>query len=238
MIDLKYKTILITGAAGGLGSAMVKEFVDRGAKRVYATGLDLESLVASFQKYGDKVVPIELDVTKVESINKCVEQCSDTTILINNAAVEFKVPFIAERASQAALFEMKVNYIGVIDMINAFLPALEKVKGACIVNILSMGSLVVVKRLGSYCASKSATHILTETIREELAEKGIKVMAAYMGYVNTQMVPEETKTLKSEPEDIVNEICNGIEKGEERIYPDAITKKYIAENPIKTKFFD
>ncbi|WP_221390983.1 SDR family NAD(P)-dependent oxidoreductase [Dyadobacter sp. NIV53] len=63
------------------------------------------------------------------------------------------------------------------------------------------------------CASKAATHILTETIREELSEKAIKVIAVYMGYVNTQMVPEETKTQKSEPTDIVREICNGIEAG-------------------------
>lgn len=96
----------------------------------------------------------------------------------------------------------------------------------------------MVKRLGTYCASKTATHILTETIRQELSEKGIKVMAVYMGYVNTQMVPEETSSKKSEPADIVREICDGIEAGNDRIYPDQITKDFIENNPIKTIFYE
>lgn len=191
-----------------------------------------------FKKYADIVTPIELDVTKTESILKCADLCSGTNILINNAGVEFKVPFLADKASQAALLEMKVNYIGVIEMINNFLPHLEKNTNSSIVNILSIGSLAVIKRLGTYCASKTATHILTETIREELSEKGIKVIAVYMGYVNTQMTHEQTKSQKSEPADIVREICNEIEAGNDRIYPDQITKNLIEKNPIKTIFYE
>ncbi len=237
-MQLASKTILVTGADGGLGTALVAELITRDIKKIYATGLKLDSLTTAFSKYGDKVVAVELDVTNADSIKNCAAACADTDVLINNAGVEFKVPFIAEKASQAALFEMKVNYIGVLEMINYFLPILEKQQHAGIVNILSVGSLVVVKRLGSYCASKAATHILTETIREELSEKGIDVMAVYMGYVNTQMVPEETQTKKSEPADIVREICNGIESGEARIYPDQLTKDFIAEHPINTIFFE
>ena len=238
MTDIKDKIVLITGADGGLGTALVTEFISRKVKKIYATGLKLDNLKMVFDKFADIVVPIELDVTNTESIQKCADLCSDTNILINNAGVEFKVPFLADKSSQAALFEMKVNYIGVIEMINAFLPHLEKNSNSSIVNILSMGSLVIVKRLGTYCASKAATHILTETIREELTEKKIKVMAVYMGYVNTQMVPEETKSQKSEPGDIVKEICNGIEEGNDRIYPDQITRDFIEQNPIKTIFYD
>ena len=238
MTELKDKTILITGADGGLGTALVIEFIARNVKKIYATGLKLDNLKRVFEKFADIVVPIELDVTNTESIQKCADLCSDTEILVNNAGVEFKVPFIADKSSQAALFEMKVNYIGVIEMINHFLPHLEKNSNSTVVNILSMGSLVVVKRLGTYCASKTASHILTETIREELSEKGIKVMAVYMGYVNTQMVPEETKSKKSEPDDIVREMCDGIEAENDRIFPDQITRDFIEQNPIKTIFYE
>lgn len=238
MTELKDKIVLITGADGGLGTALVTELISRNVRKIYATGLKLDNLKRVFENYADIVIPIELDVTNTESIQKCADLCSDTNTLVNNAGVELKVPFLADKSSQAALFEMKVNYVGVIEMINNFLPHLEKSSNSSIVNILSMGSLVVVKRLGSYCASKTATHILTETIREELAEKQIKVMAVYMGYINTQMVPEETKSEKSEPADIVREICNGIEAGNDRIYPDQITREFIEKNPIRTIFYE
>ncbi|MBA3681101.1 MAG: SDR family NAD(P)-dependent oxidoreductase [Bacteroidetes bacterium] len=238
MTEFKNQIVLITGADGGLGTALVTELINRKVKKIYATGLKIDNLKSVFEKYGELVVSVELDVTNTESIQKCVLICSDTTILINNAGVEFKAPFISEKASKAASFEMKVNYIGVIEMINNFVQHLEKNKNSIIVNVLSIGSLVIVKRLGSYCASKTATHILTEAIREELSEKGIKVMAVYMGYVNTPMVPEQTKTIKSEPSDIVIEICNGIELGNDRIYPDQITKNFIAKNPINTLYFE
>lgn len=237
-MKLNNKTILITGADGGIGTAIIEELIKKNVKKIYATGLNLERLKNKFEKLGDKIVSLELDITNSESIQNCAEKCSDTEILINNAGVEFKVPFLEEKAGQAALFEMKVNYIGVIEMINSFLPNLLKMQNANIVNILSIGSLVVVKRLGTYCASKTATHILTETIREDLSEKGIKVSAVYMGYVNTQMTTEETVTPKTEPKDIAKEICIGIENEEERIYPDITTRKFIEKNPIKTIFFE
>ncbi len=237
MTKIKGSTILITGADGGIGTALVHEFLEQGVKKIYATGLKLENLNQLFSDF-DKVSSFELDVTNLEEIKRCAEQCSDTNLLINNAGVEFKVPFLADRSSEAALMEMKVNYIGLIDMINVFVPNLEKLENAGIVNVLSLGALAIVKRLGTYCASKSASHILTETIRQELEERNIKVMATYIGYVDTSMVPEETKTEKSTPKNIAIGICEGINNNENHIYPDKTTKDYIKDYPIKTVFYE
>ena len=237
MTKIQNSTILITGADGGIGKALVEECLALGAKKIYATGLKLESLQAVFQNY-EKVVCVELDVSNSHHILDCATQCADTNLLINNAGVELKIPFIAENSSQAALFEMKVNYIGLIDMINAFVPHLEKQEHAGIVNILSLGALAIVKRLGTYCASKSAAHVLTETIRDEMAERNIKVMGTYIGYVNTNMVPEETKSEKSSPQDVARGICEGINKNQSHIFPDQTTIDYIKEHPIDTVFFD
>jgi NADP-dependent 3-hydroxy acid dehydrogenase YdfG len=236
MTRIKNSVILITGADGGIGTALVEECLRQGAKKIYATGLKIENLDQTFSKY-ENVISVELDVTDSGKIKECAEKCNDTNLLINNAGVEFKVPFMAERSSDAALMEMKVNYIGLIDMINAFVPNLKKLDHSGIVNILSLGALAIVKRLGTYCASKSAAHVLTETIREELAEKEIKVMATYIGYVDTRMVPEETKTEKSTPQNIAIGICEGINKNENHIYPDQTTKDYIKDHPINTVFY-
>ena len=238
MIEIEKSVVLITGADGGIGSALLEELIRNNVKKIYATGRNLESLQKIEQKYSGIVVSVVVDVTDPENVKACAEKCSDTTILINNAGVELKIPFIAEKASVAALFEMKVNYIGVLDMVNCFLPHLKTAEAPVIVNILSMGSLVIVKRLGTYCASKAATHIFTETIREELKEDGIKVIGVYPGYVNTNMVPEEVSSKKSNPIDIAREICKGISKGEERIFPDEISTDFINNNPIDTKFYE
>jgi len=232
------RTILITGADGGIGTALVETLVKRQVKKIYATGLNLEVLKTKFEKFGNKIVSVELDVTNIDSIKKCADVCTDIEVLINNAGVEFKIPFLDDKVGQAALLEMKVNYIAVMEMINSFMPNLLKQKNAYIVNILSIGSLVVVKRLGTYCASKAAAHILTETIREELAQTNIKVAGVYMGYVNTAMTTENTSTPKAEPIVIATEICDGIENGEDRIYPDGTTRNFIKANPINTIYFD
>jgi len=236
MTKIQNSVILITGADGGIGQALVKQCLLLGAKKIYATGLDLEVLTKLFGTT-NSVIPIQLDVTNLQTITKCAEQCTDTNLLINNAGVEYKIPFLADNSSKAALMEMKVNYIGLIDMINSFLPTLEKNDNSGIVNILSLGALAIVKRLGTYCASKSASHVLTETIREELEVKNIKVMATYIGYVDTNMVPEETATEKSSPENIAIGICQGINDNQNHIFPDNTTKEYIQTNPIKTIFF-
>ncbi len=237
MTKIKESVVLITGANGGIGKALVDECLNKGAKKIYAAGLNLEELNQVFKNI-ENVFPIELDVTNLEKIKKCATKCQDTNLLINNAGVEFKVPFIAEKSSEAALMEMKVNYIGLIDMINTFIPHLEKSKNAGIVNILSLGALTIVKRLGTYCASKSAAHILTETIREELEQKNIKVMATYIGYVDTSMVPEETATEKSTPKSVAIGICKGINDSEPHIFADIISRGFIKNNPIKTHFFE
>lgn len=238
MKNLTNDIILITGADGGIGSALTHEFIKRGVKKVYVTGLSQERLDTLVNQYPDRIISHLLDVTKIESIQNCVTSCSDTTILINNAGVELKKSFLDENASQAALFEMKVNYLGVMDMIQQFLPILEKNEKSTIVNILSIGSLAISKRLGTYCATKTAAHLLTESIREELSLKNIHVSGVYMGYVNTQMVTEETKTKKSEPSDIAIGICNGIEQNLNHIFPDEMGLEFVKQNPIKTHYFD
>ncbi len=103
---------------------------------------------------------------------------------------------------------------------------------------MSLASLVIIKCLATYCASKAATHILTNTIRDELKEKNIQMIGVYPGYVNTAMLPEEVSVKKAEPNEIAIAICDGIEKEEKNIFPDEMSKKYFAINPIKINYIE
>lgn len=230
--------ILITGASGGIAQSLIQEFINTGVRKIYATGREPDELQDLKNKYGSIINPIILDVTDPESVKRCVRNCQDTNILINNAGVELKIPFISDRSSQAALFEMKVNYIGLVDMTNQFLPVLQRNARAVIVNILSMASLVTVRRLGHYCASKASAHIFTQSIRQEMETCNIKVIGVYPGYVNTDMVPEETVTKKTGPIEVARNIVSGIVNEQDNVFPDPVSQDYALKNPIKVDYFD
>lgn len=235
MRKIENSTILITGADGGIGSALLKEYVTRGAAKIYAAGLTLSKLQSLADDYPGLVYPIVLDVTKEEDVAQAVDLCNDVTMLINNAGVELKSGFLGDNVAQKALFEMKVNYIGVISLINGFLPTLIRNGNTSIVNILSVGSTAVVKRLGTYCASKAATHILTQTIREELKDRDVSVIGVYPGYVNTEM-SNDVVIEKASPESIAVNICDGIEKGDKDIFPDSMSRDLYNKRPISITY--
>ncbi len=230
-------TVLITGADGGIGSAILIECIKRGAKKIYASGISIEKLEPLAKEFPDFVIPVELDVTSEESIKMATGKCIDVNILINNAGVELKSSFIGENVARKALFEMKVNYIGVLDLTNSFLDVLKSNSNSYIINILSVGSSAVVKRLSTYCASKAATHIFTQTIREELQDQNIKVIGVYPGYVNTDM-SSDINVKKVSPSELAKCTCDSIENGAIDIFPDEMSMEFYKNNPIKITYLN
>lgn len=225
------KTALITGADGGIGTALIRELIKRNIAKVYATGISADRLNLLTSGYADKIVPIVLDVTDEDSVNSGAALCNDADIIINNVGVELKSDFIGKNAAQKALFEMKVNYIGVINMINSFLPPLKQKSKSYILNILSVGSTAVVKRIATYCASKSAAHILTQSLRSELNVMNIDLIGVYPGYVDTSMSADVTSE-KITPEILAINICNDFENGLMDIFPDKMSTNFYNKKPI------
>jgi NADP-dependent 3-hydroxy acid dehydrogenase YdfG len=234
-MKIEQRTVLITGADGGIGTALLAEFIKRNVKKVYATGLSMDKLEVLAVQYPGKVVPLLLDVTDEMAVKHIVGKCSDLDLLVNNAGVELKSSFIGENAAKKALFEMKVNYIGVLSLINELLPCLKKNAPSAIVNILSVGSNAVVKRLATYCASKTATHLVTEVIREELAADNISVTGVSPGYVDTAM-SSDINYEKASPDALAKRICDGIENDEQNIFPDNMANAFYKKHPITTHY--
>ncbi|WP_353160731.1 SDR family NAD(P)-dependent oxidoreductase [Myroides odoratus] len=225
------KVILITGADGEIGTALIQEMLHRKAHKIYATGIALERLHQLASTCPSKIVPVLLDVTQEDSIQKAVEHCQDVQVLINNAGVELKSDFIGEQAGRKALLEMQINYIGVIHMMNHFLPVLQKQKPSYIFNMLSVGSATVIKRIATYCASKTAAHLLTQSLRPELATQAIELIGIYPGYVDS-MMSADVQTEKITLVDLSRTICNEFEAGVLDIFPDPMSKKLFEQYPI------
>lgn len=231
MTKIQKAVILITGADGGIGSALLKECARRKAKKIYASGLNLDKLHLLANEYPEIVFPLLLDVTDDKAIQKASGECGDVNILINNAGIELKSSFIGENAVQRAMLEMRINYVAIISLVNAFLPGLRCHAPSHIINVLSVGSVAIVNRLGTYCASKAAAHTLTHSMRDELKSSGIQVTGVYPGYVDTAMSTDVTVE-KATPESIAIRICEGIIAGDEDIYPDKMSSDFFKKNPM------
>jgi short-subunit dehydrogenase len=233
---IENSTVFLTGADGGIGRAFIKELLNRKAKKIYITGLNIEKLSKISSEFPKKIVPLKLDVTNTEDIQNCVSQCRDVTFLINNAGIELKSSFISEKSANCAKFEMEINYIGVVRVTNAFHSILKNNnQNSTVLNILSIGSLILIDRLATYCASKSAAHIFTQSIRKEFSKDDIKVVGVYPGYVDTSM-SSDIELYKISTDELVQNIFYDLENNELNIFPDKMSKSYQKSNKLNLNF--
>ncbi len=211
-MKIEGKAVLVTGANRGIGKAVVEEALRRGAKRVYA---------GSRQAYthpDGRVTPLALDVTEEAQVKAAAAETGALDLLINNAGVaqfdDLSEPAALER-------HLAVNLFGPYGMIQAFTPQLTRSKGA-IVNILSLASFAAIPALPAYSISKSAALSMSQSFRAYLAGRGVKVHVVLPGPVDTEM-SRELKVPKASPESVARAIFDGVEKGEEEIFPDPMS---------------
>jgi len=217
-MNITGKTILITGTNRGLGKALVEEALRRGAKRVYAgTRVPME--------YADeRVTPLTLDITNAAQIQEAVEKVPSLDILINNASIVRSF----DLSDRSAIEEhLAVVFFGTYDMTQAFLPLLTRARGA-IVNVLSLAALAAVPVTPPYSIAKAAAFNMTQSLRALLARQGISVHAVLPGPIDTEM-SRSLNIPKALPESVARAIFDGVEKGEEEIFPDPMSES-LAES--------
>jgi NAD(P)-dependent dehydrogenase (short-subunit alcohol dehydrogenase family) len=206
------KAVLVTGANRGIGQTLVEEALRRGAKRVYA-GTRLP-LVHSDRR----VTPLTLDVTDAAQTQAAVESVESLDILINNAGLAL----FDDLGDRTALEQhLAVNLFGTYRVTQAFLPVLTRSRGA-IVNVLSLAAWAAVPIVPAYSISKAAAFSLTQSLRALLAGRGVTVHAVLSGPVDTDMI-RDWDIPKSSPESVARAILDGVENGEEDIFPDPMS---------------
>ena len=212
-VAMMNKTVLVTGANRGLGRALVDEALKRGAKQVYAASR--RPMVIS----DPRVTPVIVDVTDPAQIQDVADGLESLDILINNAGVS-----VADDLSDRSAFErhLAVNLYGTWDVTRAFLPALARSRGA-VVNIVSLSAVAAVPVLPAYSVSKAASLSLTQSLRALLAGRGVSVHAVMPGPIDTDMV-RDLDLPKTSPEDVARGTLDGVEQGEEEIFPDPMSQ--------------
>jgi short-subunit dehydrogenase len=113
---------------------------------------------------------------------------------------------------------LAVNFFGLLKVTHAFLPLLRRSRGA-IVNNLSLAALAALPVIPSYSISKAAAFNMTQSLRALLAGQGVTVHAVVLGPIDTEM-NRGFEIPKASPESAAQRIFDGLEKGEEDIFPD------------------
>ena len=211
------KTVLVTGANRGIGQALVTEALARGVQRVYAG--TRQSLVHPDRR----VTPLRLDVTSDAQIRAAAEEIGSLDILVNNAGVALYDDLTERAALEQSL---AVNLFGTWGVTQAFLPLLTRSAGA-IVNNVSVMALAPLPLTPAYAISKAAAFNLTQSLRALLAGRGVRVHAVLTGPTDTDMT-RGFEIPKAPPESVARAIFDGVENGEEDIFPDPMTQP-IAE---------
>jgi NAD(P)-dependent dehydrogenase (short-subunit alcohol dehydrogenase family) len=207
------KAVLVTGANRGIGQALVEEALRRGARRVYA------GTRQPLAHADERVTPLTLDVTDEGQIQAAVESVDSLDIVINNAGLAL----YGDLRDRATLEQsLAVNLYGPYDVTQAFLPALTESRGA-IVNVVSLAAWASVPVMPAYSVSKAAAFSLSQALRALLAGRGVSVHAAMLGPVDTDMT-RGLEIPKSSPESVARGIFDGVENGEDEIFPDPMSE--------------
>jgi NAD(P)-dependent dehydrogenase (short-subunit alcohol dehydrogenase family) len=207
---------LVTGASRGIGRALTEALLARGAKKVYATARNPEALRPL---QDPRLVVLPLDVTDAEQIRTIGEAAPDVGLVFNNAGVSLGTGIADASVVGHARREMEVNYFGPLQLLQRLAPTLARNGGGAVVNIGSAAGLTNVPFFPTYSASKAALHSLTQAARILLGAQGTSVFGVYPGPVDTDMV-RQLAMPKTAPRDVAFAILDGVEAGQEDIYPD------------------
>ena len=218
-------TVLVTGAASGLGAALVRAFRERGddvlaTDRVSGEGVDL-------------VLDITSDDDWAAAVDAVRERWGGLDVLVNNAGVAG-----GGRVDRCTLEEWQwitdINLFGLVRGTRAFVPMLKEQGSGHLVNVASLAGLVHPGGMGSYNATKAAVVAFTETCGHELASYGIRASVVCPSYFRTNLMDSlqgadtvlggvMAHLVESSPlsaHDIAASVIAGIDAGHELIVPD------------------
>ncbi|MDE5416836.1 SDR family NAD(P)-dependent oxidoreductase [Labilibaculum sp. DW002] len=234
------RVVFISGANRGIGRAITIELLEKGAKKVYAGVRDLKSMDDLKPEYGNRLVPVFLDLRDDKSIIKTTRLTKDVEILINNAGVYEAGGFCSDETLDSMAVNFEVNVWGLVKLTVSLIDRLKQRECAAIVNISSVLGLASMPIAGAYSASKAAVHSITQGLRGELLMNNILVMGVYPGPIETEMT-KDLDMEKDSPINVAKEIVNGLIEGKEYVFPDVMSKQvgelYLTEPVTVEKQF-
>lgn len=190
------KIFVVTGAAGGLGWALVRTlesaYAAQGPLRFALVDVDAEAVAARARELEARDIDADVFTTDLSSEAAVAELCARlrnlytrVDLLVNNAGITHRS--LSTRTGNAVIRRvMAVDYHAPVELAQGLMDQLRVASG-CVVNISSMAGWMPVLGRAGYCAAKSALHQYFETFREEVRDEGVRVLMVYPSFVATNI---------------------------------------------------
>ena len=222
---IENRVALVTGANRGVGAAITKGLLDAGVAKVYAAVRNLASVDELIEQYGDRIVPIEFDLTRPETAVAAAKVATDVNLVVSNAGVLNVSDPLAEEAVESLKFQMEGNVYALIHLAQAFGPVLKANGGGALAQMNSLASLKNFTPFTTYSASKAAAYSVTQGLREAWDEQGTQVISILAGPLKTDMSDSVGMGEGAPSPDLVADALLGaLESGDFLVYPDEMAQ--------------
>ena len=227
MLDSTSRTILITGASSGIGTAFARSLASQGYDLVLVARREaqLRSLADEVQRkfnVNAQVFPADLsDPIQVKRLETQVAEIGDLEILINNAGFGVPGKFLEIQAERNAEM-IQVHILATVRLCRAALPGMISRGRGLIINVSSIAAFMATPRNATYSATKAYLNVFSEALQDELKGTGIRVQALCPGLTHTEFhdhpgyedykrrIPE---FFWMQAEDVVRESLDALKKG-------------------------
>ena len=229
---------VITGASSGIGEAAALELARRGAS-VVAAARSVEKLEALVGRAaGGRVLAVQADVSDRSSVEamvgRALQEFGRLDVLVNNAGLGLSGR-VSELRAEDLRYVFEVNTIGPLNCAQAALPHMGP--GGRIINVSSVVGKRAIPKVGGYCSTKFALNALSDSLRVEVADRGISVTSVYPGTTKTSFRDNSRRTKDEKrgwrpmgvtPERVAEKIADAAQKGPREVYVTLSDRLFIA----------
>ena len=189
---MKKRVAIITGASSGLGKEFVSLLIDEEIDEIWCVARNIQKLNKIEEEYGNKIIPLPLDLSETESINSIIKNLEkeqpSIVYLVNSAGVGENLCPYKDLSLEKINNTIRINCNATLSLCTICIPYMQK--NSRIINLSSQSAFQPVPYLNLYAATKVFIRNFTRALNVELKDLGISATAVCPGWTDTEMLPK------------------------------------------------